>query len=95
MYVLFVVIFRYSAVRRQFGPPGKDEIPVLEYQMQVGFLLDMWSIIYTKNCYFNDSHATQFLSRTTRIVQCMTQFSSHRQQDVTGNLLLRGTVQRG
>ena len=45
MYVLFVVIFRYSAVRRQFGPPGKDEIPVLEYQMQVGFSLDMSSII--------------------------------------------------
>ena len=40
MYVLFVVIFRYSAVRRQFGPPGKDEIPVLEYQMQVCFSLD-------------------------------------------------------
>jgi hypothetical protein len=29
-------LYRYSAVRRQFGPPGKDEIPVLEYQMQVG-----------------------------------------------------------
>ena len=41
MYVLFVVIFRYSAVRRQFGPPAKDEIPVLEYQMQVCFSLDM------------------------------------------------------
>ena len=27
--------YRYSAVRRQFGPPEKDEIPVLEYQMQV------------------------------------------------------------
>ncbi len=22
-------------MRKQFGPPGKDEIPVLEYQMQV------------------------------------------------------------
>lgn len=22
-------------MRRQFGPPGKEEIPVLEYQMQV------------------------------------------------------------
>ena len=29
-------VFRYSAVRRQFGPTEKDEIPVLEYQMQVG-----------------------------------------------------------
>ena len=26
---------RYSAVRKQFGPPGEGEIPVLEYQMQV------------------------------------------------------------
>ena len=69
MYVLFVVIFqRYSAVRRQFGPPGKDEIPVLEYQMQVGFSLDMTSIIYAKNCCFNDSRALRFLSCATRIV---------------------------
>ena len=28
-------LVRYSAVRKQFGPPGKGEIPVLEYQMQV------------------------------------------------------------
>ena len=30
---------RYSAVRRQFGPPGQEEIPVLEYQMQVSKLM--------------------------------------------------------
>ena len=33
--VLVIFFIRYSAVRKQFGPPGKDEIPVLEYQMQV------------------------------------------------------------
>lgn len=27
--------FRYSAVRKQFGPRENVEIPVLEYQMQV------------------------------------------------------------
>ena len=28
---------RYSAARRQFGPPDKEEeVPVLEYPMQVG-----------------------------------------------------------
>ena len=30
------ISLRYSAVRRQFGPPGKkEEIPVIEYQLQV------------------------------------------------------------
>ena len=33
--ISFQFYHRYSAVRKQFGPPGKDEIPVLEYQMQV------------------------------------------------------------
>lgn len=34
-FTLYLLSQRYSAVRRQFGPPGKEEIPVLEYQMQV------------------------------------------------------------
>ena len=29
------IAIRYSAARKQFGPPNEDEIPVLEYQMQV------------------------------------------------------------
>ena len=30
------IAIRYSAARKQFGPPGSDEeIPVLEYQLQV------------------------------------------------------------
>ena len=68
MYLLFVVIFRYSAVRRQFGPPGKDEIPVLEYQMQVCFSLDMLSIIYTKNYLFNVPRTMQFTSYVMSIM---------------------------
>ena len=74
MYVLFLVIFRYSAVRRQFGPPGKDEIPVLEYQMQVCFSLDMLSIIYTKNCLFNVTRTMQFTSYVMRIMYRATRF---------------------
>lgn len=30
------IAIRYSAVRRQFGPPNsKEELPVIEYQLQV------------------------------------------------------------
>ena len=30
-----VIAIRYSCVRRQFGPTPKEELPVIEYQMQV------------------------------------------------------------
>ena len=29
------IAIRYSAVRKQFGPTAEEELPVLEYQMQV------------------------------------------------------------
>lgn len=29
------IAVRYSAVRRQFGPENGEEIPVIEYQLQV------------------------------------------------------------
>jgi hypothetical protein len=29
------IAIRYSAVRRQFGPQDGEEIPVIEYQLQV------------------------------------------------------------
>lgn len=32
----FLLCLRYSAVRRQFGPTPSEELPVLEYQLQVG-----------------------------------------------------------
>ena len=34
------IAIRYSAVRRQFGPTEQEEIPVLEYQLQV--LIACW-----------------------------------------------------
>lgn len=40
------IAIRYSAVRRQFGPPGKDEIPVLEYQMQQWRLIPKLAATY-------------------------------------------------
>ncbi|CAB4000251.1 Peroxisomal acyl-coenzyme A oxidase 3 [Paramuricea clavata] len=40
------IAIRYSAVRRQFGPPGKDEIPVLEYQMQQWRLIPLLAATY-------------------------------------------------
>ena len=32
------IAIRYSCVRRQFGPTPKEELPVIEYQMQVGII---------------------------------------------------------
>lgn len=32
------VAIRFSATRRQFGPKDSEEIPVLEYQLQVSIL---------------------------------------------------------
>ncbi|XP_067034311.1 peroxisomal acyl-coenzyme A oxidase 3-like [Acropora muricata] len=40
------IAVRYSAVRRQFGPPGKEEIPVLEYQMQQWRLIPKLAATY-------------------------------------------------
>ncbi|XP_028400851.1 peroxisomal acyl-coenzyme A oxidase 3-like isoform X2 [Dendronephthya gigantea] len=40
------IAIRYSAVRRQFGPPGQDEIPVLEYQMQQWRLIPLLAATY-------------------------------------------------
>ncbi len=39
MKVCVPIAVRYSAVRKQFGPTPNDELPVLEYQVQVIFIL--------------------------------------------------------
>lgn len=40
------IAIRYSAVRRQFGPSDKEEIPVLEYQLQQWRLLPYLAAAY-------------------------------------------------
>lgn len=32
------IAIRYSAVRQQFGPIGQEEMSVIEYQLQVGYI---------------------------------------------------------
>jgi len=49
------IAIRYSAVRKQFGPPGKDELPVIEYQMQ------QWRLLpYLAACYVLDNFSMSF-----------------------------------
>lgn len=31
------IAIRYAAVRKQFGPDGQEEVPILEYQVHVNF----------------------------------------------------------
>lgn len=49
------IAIRYSAARRQFGPPDKEEIPVIEYQMQ------QWRLFpYLAACYVLDNFSMSF-----------------------------------
>ncbi|RWS04177.1 Peroxisomal acyl-coenzyme A oxidase 3-like protein [Dinothrombium tinctorium] len=49
------IAIRYSASRRQFGPVGKPEQPVIEYQMQ------QWRLIpYLAACYLLDNFSLSF-----------------------------------
>lgn len=41
------IAVRFSATRRQFGPKDDEEIPVLEYQLQVHVLKLYISLIHT------------------------------------------------
>ena len=43
---VLTIAIRYSAVRRQFGNPGEQELPVLEYQMQQWRLLPYLAAAY-------------------------------------------------
>lgn len=43
-----IIAIRYSAVRKQFGPPNNEEIPILEYQTQVSLLYMIELTEYTK-----------------------------------------------
>ncbi|CAH1801769.1 unnamed protein product [Owenia fusiformis] len=52
------IAIRYSAARRQFGPPNKPEMPVLEYQLQqwrlIPFLAASYAIDYFSKKFFMD-----------------------------------------
>ncbi|EDO32852.1 predicted protein [Nematostella vectensis] len=54
------IAIRYSAVRKQFGPPGKDEIPVLEYQMQQWRLIPLLAATYALS-YFSRTFFLNFV----------------------------------
>lgn len=44
------IAIRYAAVRRQFGPEGQDELPIIEYQLHVGFIrYENYSIFSKRN----------------------------------------------
>ena len=48
------IFHRYSAVRRQFGPTPHEELPVLEYQLQVCYIYDIYimSMYLIKLCLY-------------------------------------------
>ncbi|XP_063396634.1 peroxisomal acyl-coenzyme A oxidase 3-like [Mytilus trossulus] len=54
------IAIRYSAARRQFGPPGKEEMPVLEYQLQQWRLLPFLAATYVLE-HWSDSFFMDFV----------------------------------
>ncbi|XP_059144603.1 peroxisomal acyl-coenzyme A oxidase 3-like [Physella acuta] len=71
------IAIRYSAVRRQFGP-GKDEIPVIEYQLQ------QWRLFpYLAATYALENFSTSFfMDYVTLRVGSMVGDTSQRQADL-------------
>ncbi|XP_069134207.1 peroxisomal acyl-coenzyme A oxidase 3-like [Argopecten irradians] len=55
------IAVRYSAVRKQFGPPGGEEIPVLEYQLQQWRLIPYLAATYALE-HFSDSFFMDFVA---------------------------------
>ncbi|GIY03206.1 peroxisomal acyl-coenzyme A oxidase 3 [Caerostris darwini] len=47
LHMCLPIAIRYSAIRRQFGPPGKEEVPILEYQLHQYRLLPYLAAAYT------------------------------------------------
>ncbi|GFU09217.1 peroxisomal acyl-coenzyme A oxidase 3 [Nephila pilipes] len=55
------ISIRYSAVRRQFGPAGEEEWPVLEYQLQQWRLLPYLAATYVLH-HFSTSFSRDFIN---------------------------------
>jgi len=45
------IAIRYTAVRKQFGPPNSEELPVLEYQLVVSMVF-----FYELNLHIHMTH---------------------------------------
>lgn len=41
------IAIRYTAVRKQFGPPNGEELPVLEYQLVVSVILTYFTHLFS------------------------------------------------
>ncbi|GAB6023199.1 acyl-Coenzyme A oxidase [Chamberlinius hualienensis] len=54
------IAVRYSAVRRQFGINGDEELPVLEYQLQQFRLIPSIAAMYALEC-FSKLYTTQYI----------------------------------
>ncbi|XP_035231673.1 peroxisomal acyl-coenzyme A oxidase 3-like isoform X2 [Stegodyphus dumicola] len=52
------IAIRYAAIRKQFGPPGEDEVPILEYQLHqyrlLPYLAATYALYHFTSCYNND-----------------------------------------
>lgn len=52
------IAIRYAAIRRQFGPQGKEEVPILEYQLHqwrlLPYLAATYALYHFTACYNND-----------------------------------------
>ncbi|PRD22723.1 UNVERIFIED_CONTAM: Peroxisomal acyl-coenzyme A oxidase 3 [Trichonephila clavipes] len=47
LHMCLPIAIRYSAIRRQFGPQGQEEVPILEYQLHQYRLLPYLAAAYT------------------------------------------------
>lgn len=58
---------RYSAVRKQFGPPGEDELPILSYSLQRRRLLPTLAAAISIN-FFQDKMVDLFAQYMARVL---------------------------
>ncbi|KAL5015832.1 hypothetical protein ScPMuIL_005421 [Solemya velum] len=72
------IAVRYSAVRRQFGPPGGEETPVLEYQLQQWRLMPYLAASYVLEHFAN----TLFMDFVAFQIGIMGGDTSDRQADL-------------
>ena len=73
------IAIRYSAARRQFGPPGEEEMPVLEYQLQ------QWRLLpYLAATYALDNFSMTFFDNFGELQMLMMMKDNSGRQDELG-----------